>query len=63
MVAHDVELGHSARLHALDKVWLEEFWVEQLAVHVHRQREGQVVGVAVAIQDVEDGAAGCLVRF
>lgn len=63
MVAHYVELGHSVRLHALDEVRHEEVRVVELAEHVHRQRKGQVVGVAIAIQDVEDGAAGRLVRF
>lgn len=32
-------------------------------MHVHREHKGQVAAVAIAIQDVEDGAAGRLVRF
>lgn len=63
VVAHDVELCHSVRLYALDEMRHEEVWVVELAVHVHRQCKGQVVGVTIAIQDVEDGAAGRLVRF
>lgn len=62
MVAHNVELCHPARLHALDKVRHEEVWVGEL-VDVLWQREGQVVGIAIAIQDVEDGATGRLVRL
>lgn len=63
MVAHDVELSHSARLHALDEVRHEEMRVVELAVHVQRQCKSQVVRVTIAIQDVEYGAAGSLVRF
>lgn len=63
MVAHDVELSHSARLHALDEVRHEEMRVVELAVHVQWQCKSQVVRVTIAIQDVEYGAAGSLVRF
>ena len=61
VVAHDVELLHPAKLCALHKVRHEEVWIVKLAVHVPWQGESQVSGVAIAIQHVEDGAAGSFV--
>lgn len=61
VVAHDVELNDTGALVTFDPVGVEQHGVTQLVAH--RQGETETVLLAEAIQQVEDRAAGRLVRL